>query len=171
MRFAIAAIEGLSSFFAFLGGLVLLAIAGVTVTSVLGRWIAGSPITGDFEIVEVGCAVAIALFLPYCQLRRGNVIVDFFTLRMGARGKQALDALGCLLLTGVAMLLTWRLGAGGASLFRNNDQTMVLQLNTWWPFLVLVPCMALLTLVGLLTAWRAWRGDWTGDALTTEERH
>ncbi len=162
-RGAIAVIERISAAFAFAGGLVLIAISAMTVTSVLGRTLMGRAITGDFEFVEIGCAVAIALFLPYCQLKRGNVIVDFFTLRAPSGVKRGLDALGCLLLTAVAMLMTWRLAEGGMSLYTSNDQTMVLQLGTWWPFTVLVPCMALLTLVGLLTAWRALNGAWDTD--------
>ena len=162
-RFAVNAVERISAAFAFAGGLVLIAIAAMTVTSVLGRKFMNRAITGDFELVEVGCAVAIALFLPYCQLQRGNVIVDFFTLKMPAAGKRLLDAFGCLLLTGVAMLMTWRLGLGGMSLYSSNDQTMVLRLGTWWPFIVLVPCMALLTLVGFVTAWRALKGTWNPD--------
>ncbi len=168
-RGAVAVIERISAAFAFAGGLVLIAISAMTVTSVVGRKLFGSAITGDFELVEIGCAVAIALFLPYCQLKRGNVIVDFFTLRAPISLKRLLDALGCLLLTAVAMLMTWRLGAGGISLFTSNDQTMVLQVGTWWPFLVLVPCMALLSMVGLLTAWRALTGAWDGDLAAGDE--
>ena len=61
--------------------MVLAGIAMTTVVSVLGRKFFGGAIAGDFEIVEIGCAVAVSLFLPYCQLNKGNVIVDFFTLK------------------------------------------------------------------------------------------
>lgn len=169
VRGAVTVIERISAAFAFAGGLVLVAISAMTVTSVIGRKLFGNAITGDFELVEIGCAVAIALFLPYCQLKRGNVIVDFFTLRAPPSLKRVLDALGCLLLTAVAMLMTWRLSAGGISLYTSNDQTMVLQVGTWWPFLVLVPCMVLLSLIGLLTAWRVLTGDRDGDFGTGDE--
>ena len=168
VRGAVAVIEKISAAFAFAGGLVLIAISAMTVTSVVGRKLFGNAITGDFELVEIGCAVAIALFLPYCQLKRGNVIVDFFTLRAPPSLKRLLDVFGCLLLSAIAMLMTWRLGAGGISLFTSNDQTMVLQVGTWWPFLILVPCMALLSLVGLLTAWWALTGAWDEDLATVE---
>ena len=148
-------VEGLCAAFAMAGGLVLCAIALVTVVSVLGRKFFGGAIAGDFEIVEIGCAIAVSLFLPYCQLNKGNVIVDFFTLKAPPAARRWLDAAGCVLLTLVAMLMTWRLGAGGISLYSSNDQTMVLQVGTWWAFLIVVPSMALLSAVGVLTAIRS----------------
>jgi len=148
-------VERLCGAFAMAGGLVLCAIALVTVFSVLGRKFFGGAIAGDFEVVEIGCAVAVSLFLPYCQLNKGNVIVDFFTLKTPPTVRRWLDALGCVLLTLVAMLMTWRLSAGGISLYSSNDQTMVLQVGTWWAFLVVVPSMALLSAVGVLTAVRS----------------
>lgn len=155
---AVRLLEGACRALAMCGSLVLVVLAAITVTSVLGRYIFNTPITGDFEMVEIGCAIAISTFLPYCQLKNGNVIVDFFTLRASERVKNLLDAFGCILLTLAFAILTWRLALGGYDLFRFNDQTMILQIGTWWGFLVLVPCTALLTLVGGLTTWRALNG-------------
>ncbi|MEM9473603.1 MAG: TRAP transporter small permease [Pseudomonadota bacterium] len=156
---AAKSVEWLCGVFAVAGGMVLAVIAMTTVVSVLGRKFFGGAIAGDFEIVEIGCAVAVSLFLPYCQLNKGNVIVDFFTLKASQAVQRWLDALGCVLLTLVALLLTWRLGAGGISLYSSNDQTMVLQVGTWWAFLVVVPSMALLSAVGILTTVRALTGN------------
>jgi len=167
--FVVKAIEWLAGALALAGGIVLIGVAAITVTSVLGRKLMNHAIAGDFEMVEIGCAVAIALFLPYCQLKSGNVIVDFFTLRLSTRGRRILDMIGCLLVSAVAGLMAWRLALGGWSLYTSNDQTMVLQLGTWWSFLVLVPCMFLLSIIGLLTAWRACRGSWTDSATPSEE--
>ena len=162
MKRVAKSIEWLCGAFAIAGGAVLGAIAMTTVISVLGRKFFGGAIAGDFEIVEIGCAVAVSLFLPYCQLNKGNVIVDFFTLKAPAAVRRWLDALGCVLLTLVAVLMTWRLGAGGISLYTSNDQTMVLQVGTWWAFLVVVPSMALLCAVGALTTIRALQCDDVG---------
>ena len=83
---------------AILGGIVLAAIALVTTGSVLSRWVLGSPLTGDTEIVGYGTAVVLACFLPLCQWRGANVIVDFFTARAPAALRSALDRAGALLL-------------------------------------------------------------------------
>lgn len=155
---AINLLEKICRIFAMLGAIVLVVLAITTVVSVLGRYLFNSPVSGDFEMVEVGCAIAVSAFLPYCQLRQGNVIVDLFTLAAPEKIKNILDALGCLLLTVMAGLMTWRMGLGGMDLHRYNDQTMILQFNTWIAFLFIVPCLGLLTLAGIVTAWRSLKG-------------
>ena len=48
---------------AVFGGLSLLGIMLLTVASVVGRELFGSPIPGDFEMVEIWCAVSVFAFL------------------------------------------------------------------------------------------------------------
>jgi len=55
------------------------------------------------------CGVAIAAFMPYCQVRGGNVIVDFFTMRLPPRARDALDAFMHLVVALVVAILTWKL--------------------------------------------------------------
>lgn len=43
--------------FALGGGLILAAMACMSVVSVVGRATIGKPITGDFELVQLGCAM------------------------------------------------------------------------------------------------------------------
>ena len=57
----------LVTYLAICGGLVLVAIVLINFISIAGRTIFGKPLTGDFELVEMGCAVAIFSFLPLCQ--------------------------------------------------------------------------------------------------------
>jgi len=47
------------------------------VVSVIGRAFFSHPILGDVELVQLGCAVVVASFLPYTQFRNANIIVDF----------------------------------------------------------------------------------------------
>jgi len=168
-NFGFRILEKLCWFLALLGAAVLVVLALITVVSVLGRYIFNTPISGDFELVEIGCAIAVACFLPYCQLRQGNVIVDLFTLKAPQAVKNVLDAIGCLLLTLMAGLMTWRVGLSGMDLQRYNDQTMILQFNTWKAFVIIVPCLGLLTLAGLVTAWRSLKGTHGTDPHLIEE--
>lgn len=151
-------LERLCRALALLGGLVLVAMALLTVTSVLGRYFLNRPITGDIELVAMLTATAVSLFLPYCQLRRGNVIVDVFTERAPARWRAGLDALGSFLLAAVALLFTWRMALGGLELRAAGDQSMMLRLPTWWGFVIAVPCMGLLALAALESLRRDLRG-------------
>lgn len=137
------------------GGVILVALAVMTVASIAGRALFAAPIPGDFELVEVGAAIAIFSFLPYCQLRRGNVIVDIFTIRAGPRVRAILDALGALIYALIAALLAWRTFQGGASLKLYGETTMVLRFPVWWGFMPIVPALVLLTVVAVYTAWRS----------------
>ncbi len=154
-------LAALCRFFAAIGGLTLLAMMLMTVTSIILRGTTGRPIPGDFEMVELGSAIAIFCFLPWCQVTGGNVLVDFFTQKTGARVNHLLEALGDLLYLLIAALLLWRLSHGAMEMRQYNEQTMVLRLPVWTSFIVILPAMALLvatctaTLLGHLREARA----------------
>ena len=148
-------LDVLARAFAFAGGVVLVAMTGMSVVSIAGRTVLGQPLAGDFELVQVGCAVAVAAFLPYCQLRRGNIIVDFFTVRAGPRVQAALDALGALLLAAVMALLAWRTAAGMLTVKAAGEITMIVGFPVWLGYAAIVPSLALTALVGLVTALEA----------------
>lgn len=137
-------IAALCRFFAAIGGLVLLAMMLMTVGSVLRRTVLGAPIPGDFELVELGSAVAIFCFLPWCQVTGGNVLVDFFTSKSSPRRNHLLEAAGDLLYLLIAALLAWRLFHGGAEMRAYGEQTMVLRIPMWWTFPIILPAMLLL---------------------------
>lgn len=149
----------LSVAFAVFGGLLLSAGAVMTVVSVTGRYLFSSPISGDIELVELGAGAAIAAFLPYCQMRGGNVIVDFFTGGLSERGRARVDAVHALVFAFCAGLIAWRMALGGLDTYAVNDETMVLGVPTWISYVVMVPAFALLCLVCLHgAAVRLWHG-------------
>ena len=140
---------------ALIGGAILFALTLLTVVSVVGRAVFSAPIPGDFELIEVGMAVAIFSFLPYCQIVRGNVIVDLFTTNAGPRTKALLDGMGNLLYTAIAALLTWRVALGGLEVRGYGETTMVLRVPVWWGYVPAVVSLAFLTLVCAYTCWRS----------------
>lgn len=143
-----------STALALAGGLVLTAIMLMSIVSIAGRWLFSRPVPGDFELVEIGSGLAIFLFLPACQLRGANVIVDFFTTGLSRRGQSWLDAFGSLLYTLAAALFAWRLVFGGIDYVSYGERTMVLGLPLWISFLLIVPAMAWLVLVAAYTTSR-----------------
>ena len=147
----------LASSVAVFGGIVLTFLVLITIVSIIGRAALSQPIPGDFELVEIGCAIAVFAFLPYCQLVNGNVIVDFVTANASPATRSLLDAVGNLCYTVIAALLTWRLSLGGIDLKNYNESTMVLQVPVWWGFIPGVLCTGLLTLVCAYTAVRSLR--------------
>ena len=141
---------------ALLGGAILSALVLMSVASIGGRMI-GRPIQGDFELVQFGCAVAIAFFLPYCQFSQGNIIVDFFTLRASPRTQNGLDALGAVLLAVVMALVAWRTGAAAVEMKAAGETSMIMSVPLWYAYALMTPAFALTALAGLHTAWRTWK--------------
>ncbi len=160
--------ERLSSAIAVLGGLLLLAMASLVVASVLGRWLSGTfvgaampwlgPINGDFELVSMGAAIAVFAFLPYCQARRGNIVVDTFTGWLPPRATRLLDAFWDLVYVGMMGLLTACLVVGTLEHYRSGQTTMLLQLIAWPAIAISTALLFLLTCVALATAVRLIRG-------------
>jgi TRAP-type C4-dicarboxylate transport system permease small subunit len=140
---------------AAVGGLSLLGIMLLTVASVIGRELFDSPVPGDFELVEIWCAVAVFAFLPYCQLVRGNVVVDLFTESASLRTRATLELIGNAMFTVIAAVLTWRMVLGGIDLATYHEETMVLRVPLWWGFVPGVLATALLTVVCAYTSWRS----------------
>jgi TRAP-type C4-dicarboxylate transport system permease small subunit len=129
------------------GGAMLCAVALVVVLSVAGRFLFGRPIEGDYELVEMGMAIAIFLCFPYCHLTGTNLVAEFFSARLGERAKLALDAVADAAFAVVAATLTWRLAIGLGRKMAQHDTTMLLEIPVWIGFGFAVLSMALLTLV------------------------
>ena len=136
------------------GGLLTLLVMVLTVASVVGRGALNAPLLGDSEVVEVGIAIAIFSFLPYCQMRGANVIVDFFTMRMSPRSQAALDMVMNAVFFVCVAVLTWRLAVGGLLAFRNGDNSMFLRIPLWWGYLASFVISVVWTLVCLYTTLR-----------------
>ncbi|MGH8630903.1 MAG: TRAP transporter small permease [Burkholderiales bacterium] len=135
---------------AILGGAILAAIAGLVVTSVALRALGFQPVQGDFELVQVGLAAGIALLLPWCQLKGGNIIVDFFTTLARIRTQRRLDTFADLLVALMMVLIAWRAGVGAWSAQQNGETTMILGFPIWWSYAAMTPGLALTSLVALM---------------------
>jgi len=132
---------------AIAGGFVMLGFTAVSVLSIASRSFFGSPLIGDFELVERGTAIAVFAMLPYCHVRGGNVAVDMFVGMFPPAMRRTLAVASDVLFAFVAALMTWRLALGGINQFEFNDMSMMLQIPTSWIFVPIVVSMALLTLV------------------------
>ena len=153
-----ALVRRLATWFALAGGAIACVVGILTVTSIAGRALLSRPIQGDVELTQFGIAFAIALFLPWAQLRGSNIIVDFFTQRARAPTIARLDAIGSLLLAAMAALLAWRAAAGALAVRAAHESTMILELPMWWSYAVLAPGLALTALIALLQARCRWLG-------------
>ena len=148
----------LSNAFGLAGAGVALVVGFMTTFSVVIRALFDTPIPGDVELTQVGIALAISLCLPVCQLRRANILVDFFTQRCAGRTRQLLDGIGCWLLVVMYGLLAWRTAVGAIGVRGAGETTMILSLPMWWAYASLAPGLALAAIIAALQGWRMLSG-------------
>ncbi len=147
-------LESLAKLCAIAAGVLLTLITLMSCVSLIGRNTAGWTIVGDFELSGSAAGAAIALFLPWCQFRRGNIIVDFFTTRARAATQLRLDRLGALLMAGVMALMCWRTTVGGLSAWKNQSGSMMVGFPEWIVYGAMIPPLALCALIALVQAVR-----------------
>ena len=142
-------LEMLARLSAILAGVLMTAITLVTCISLIGRNTIGATLVGDYELTAVTAGAAVALFLPWCQLRRGNIIVDFFTARVPGRINGVLDRFGAMMLAAVMILLAWRTAVGGINSYDSQTTTMMLGFPEWIVYAAMVPPLCLTGLIAL----------------------
>jgi TRAP-type C4-dicarboxylate transport system permease small subunit len=146
-------LEVVAKFLAFVGGTVAIIIAVIVVASVLTRWLFSTPIPGDFEMAQIGTAVAVFAFLPYCQILRGNIVVDTFTARLPSRLRGRMDA-ACDLVYAAAMgFVAVCLTRGTLDTFTSQEVSMVLRIPVWPGVAFGALSCAFLAIVSLATAY------------------
>lgn len=135
---------------AIFGGLMVIAVVLMNVWSVVGA-ILGVPFGGDFELTQMGIAVAAFAFLPYCQLTGANVTADIFT----ARASPTLIAIFAFVASVVALifglLLLYAMFGGMLSQRQYNYTTAILQVPIWWAYLPGLVSLALLAVASFIT--------------------
>jgi TRAP-type C4-dicarboxylate transport system permease small subunit len=141
----------ISRWLALFGGGVIGAMAVMTTISIIGRAFFSSPIAGDVELIELGTGTAVFAFLPYTQMTRGNIIVDFFLVGAPRRGKGFFDSIGILMFLIIAALLTWRMIFGGLDMYDGAETTGVLAIPRWWSFPYAFLCFVTLICVIVYT--------------------
>jgi TRAP-type C4-dicarboxylate transport system permease small subunit len=145
----------ISATLAALGGLILSAMAVLTTASVGGRWLFSEPIRGDFELVAIGTGIGIFAFLPYCQLMRGNIVVDFFMSAAPVRARTIADVVGGLMFLVIAIVLTWRLYLGGWDMHEYNELSMTINFPRWTSFPIAFVLLCFLVVVIVYTIGRS----------------
>lgn len=136
---------------ALLGGLVLVGVVLVNAWSILAGAVVNKPFPGDFELTEMGAAVAAFCFLPYCQLVGANVSADIFTMRAGPRTVAAMSVLAATVAVVFAAILLWWMSAGLLDYREYEQFTGILEIPIWWAFVPALVSLALLVLASVIT--------------------
>lgn len=112
---------------AVIGGAVLLVMMGVTVASVLLRALGSGGIRGDYEIVELGTAVAVFAFLPLTQITGAHARVTLWQSRR-------LDRMWRVVFAALLGVIVWRLGAGMVGKYHSGETSLLLKIPLWWAY-------------------------------------
>jgi len=139
---------------AIAAGVLLTVVTLMTCVSLLGRNLIGATIVGDFELSGAAAGAAIALFMPWCQYQRGNIIVDFFTAKSGERAIAGLDRFGALLLGLTMALLAWRTTLGGINAWKSGSGTMLIGFPEWAIYSAMLPPIVLTAVIAIAQAVR-----------------
>jgi TRAP-type C4-dicarboxylate transport system permease small subunit len=156
------AIVRIIEFWALAGGFLLLAVVVVNAVSLAGSIFLNQPIPGDFEIVEVGIAIAVFAFLPYCQVTDANVTADIFTAWTGRRTRRVLAAISAVIALVAAVILLWRMWYGLFDYRQYREVTTIYQFPIWIAFVPILVSLFLLTLACLISLMDAFRGKPAG---------
>ena len=159
---------------AIFGGLVLCAVTLMIVLSVSGRALIGvglGPVPGDFELVEIGTAVAVFFFLPWCYLRGGHATVDLVFMHLPPAAQKTEIVISDVLMLVVWLVLTWRLWDGMVEKREYMETTFILQMPIWWGYALcfvgaVIGCLSYvaktLTQIGLATEPAGWTVEQAG---------
>ncbi len=150
MNVAEKAIRSLVLFWALLGGLLLFLVVFLNSSSVVGG-IFGSPIPGDFELTEMGVAIAVFAFLPYCQLTNANVTADIFTAKASPRWIALFGLISSLVAFMFSILLFWCMTQGMIDRYNYQYTSAILLIRMWIPYVPVLFSWILLFLAAIIS--------------------
>lgn len=152
-------IDKISKTFAVASGLSLVAMALMSLRSILGRSFFDSPLLGDYELVQMFSAVAVSLSLPYANWIKGHVIVDFFTAKASPALNRWLDTGAQVLIAFFSAVLCWNTLRGLFDLKDTGDASMLLEIPTWWTYGPIAMSFAILCATALYAITHPTKGE------------
>ena len=155
-------IDWLAKQFAKIGGIILLALAVMTVLSVTGRAINAygfGPIDGDFELIEHGTAFVVFCSLPYCQMRFGHVSVDVLARFFYYPLSWAIALISHIAMSVMAFIIARQLYYGLMDKYSWGETSFIIQFPVWWGYAASLPasilwvCSTIATSLIILTSY------------------
>lgn len=150
MSFVEKFVRSLILFWALLGGFLLFLVVFLNTFSVAGG-IVGNPIPGDFELTEMGVAIAVFAFLPYCQLTNANVTADIFTSRASPRWLSLFGLVSSLVALLFSILLFWCMSQGMVDRYNYQYTSAILLIPMWIPYVPVLFSWVLLLLAAIIS--------------------
>lgn len=150
MNFVEKFVRSLVLYWALGGGLLLFLVVFLNTFSVVGG-IVGNPIPGDFELTEMGVAIAVFAFLPYCQLTNANVTADIFTSRASPKWIALFGLISALVALAFSLLLFWCMSHGMVDRYNYQYTSAILLIPMWIPYIPVLFSWILLFLAAIIS--------------------
>jgi TRAP-type C4-dicarboxylate transport system permease small subunit len=132
------------------GGLMLLALTGLTVVDVCLRYFFNSPIFGARDVAKLILLTCIALSIAYSARTGGQVSIELFTGLMGPRITRWTEVLVRSVAVVMLFILAGRLWTSGLNAGRFGEASLALQISHAPFYFVLSLGMLLYALVLLV---------------------
>lgn len=169
LRRAHDVLDRISRFAVYVGGAMLLAVAGLAAFEVVARRTIGFTITGIDELSGYAYAISMAWGFAFTLFKRGHIRVDAVYVRLPNLARRALDVVALLSLAALMTFLSLRsLLLLKQSISLAAVSSSPLQVPLWIPqslwlsgLVFFVLCLWLLSLRAVLAMWR-------GDYCTIE---
>ena len=150
MNFVEKFVRFLILFWALAGGALLFLVVFLNTFSVTGG-IVGNPIPGDFELTEMGVAIAVFAFLPYCQLTNANVTADIFTSKSSPRWIALFGLISSVVALLFSILLFWCMSQGMIDRYNYQYTSAILLIPMWIPYVPVLFSWVLLLFAAIIS--------------------
>ena len=136
-----------TKFLFYIAGIGLVGMLVLIVADVIGIKILSRPVPGGIEIVSFMVVVAIAGAVPFTQVMRGHVAVDFIVEKFPRRAKLIIDAIMIFFSVCLLALMTWY-SFKYADGLRSSGEVSMTQKIPFYPFVYgMAVCFVALLLV------------------------
>lgn len=125
------------------GGGMLLGLMGLTVVDVVLRFFFKAPLYGARDVAKLMLLVMVALSVAYSARTGGQVIIEFFSRRMGPRLATCTEAGARMAAVAMLLILSWQLWRCGRTATLFGEASLALQIP-FGPFYFLLAIGVLL---------------------------
>ena len=123
-----------SNWLAMLGLIGLVALALVTITSVMSRWLLSHPLEWVEDVYRLLIAVVVASFFPSAYAQRGHIAIHFLSLILSEGGRKILAVFASIVTFLFTIILGWQLIKYTNEVWETGETTWLLGINVtpWW---------------------------------------
>ncbi len=142
-----------------IGAVVLAIMMFLSVADICGRFFFNKPIEGTYEIVSLMVVLVGCLGLGYCQLVKGNIMIDVVTKRLSPRWQAILNVISYLISIAVCATVVWQVSLRMWDYMHKQlgGETITLGIILWPFMLLMAVCFAWVTVIFCIDLYHAFR--------------